>query len=121
VVTVFTEPIVVGAIASISVILSALPAIRLSAVATMVASNRNIGKRLEKRKRYAPLDFVLALLLTLIISPFAARSQRPTSVTIDLCVQEAGEIDRALQERQQVEARACASDVGIRNGRGLAI
>lgn len=52
-------------------------------------SNRNIGKRLEVCKRFAPPSFVFALLLTVITSPVAAQTQQTTPVTINQAVQEA--------------------------------
>jgi cobalt-zinc-cadmium efflux system outer membrane protein len=54
-------------------------------------SNRNVRKRLEEGKRFAPPVFILAFILTAIASPVAAQSQQTTQVTINRCVQEAVE------------------------------
>src|SRR5262249_7703718 len=54
-------------------------------------SNRNVGIRLEGGARFEPSGFVPALLLMVITSPVAARSQQPTPVAINRTVQEAAE------------------------------
>ncbi|HKC86220.1 MAG TPA: TolC family protein [Blastocatellia bacterium] len=60
-------------------------------------SNRNIVKRLEESKRYAPPGFVLALLLAVIVNnPVAAQYQQTTPVTVRQAVQEAVERNLSL-------------------------
>jgi outer membrane protein, heavy metal efflux system len=60
-------------------------------------SNRNIVKRLEESKRYAPPGFVLALLLAVIVNnQVAAQYQQTTPVTVSQAVQEAVERNLSL-------------------------